>query len=254
MSDGMIPADSPAPSDEGGAEEGPVESPEVETGPHLPRRPSEPEDDLTSPLPGIVLFLTILAASALSVFLTGTPAPLPAGAPADQYSAERAFAHIQALAAQPRPVRHTGKRHRTGVPDRPARATWAGAPGAEGDGRGRPVGGARGERARARAGLQERGEGSPHGGALRRHADRTRRERRRLRRRHAAGVRPRPEGPRSTTRERRDPPVQRWGGTVLPGCLGLRRRAPLGEGRRHGGQCRLGGPAGSEHPPRRQPG
>jgi len=122
MSDGLISMDSPTPSDKGSPEKRAADSPpeqvekatnkkrsrwralKTRLGRIFPRRPSEPEDGLTSPLPGIVLFLIILAAGALSVFLIGTPAPLPSGAPADQYSAERAFVHIQALAAQPRPV------------------------------------------------------------------------------------------------------------------------------------------------------
>jgi hypothetical protein len=70
----------------------------------LPHRALEPEDRLTSPLPGIILFLSLLGVAALSIFLMRPPAPLPASASADQYSAARAFTHIQALAARPRPV------------------------------------------------------------------------------------------------------------------------------------------------------
>jgi hypothetical protein len=70
----------------------------------LPRRAPEPEDRLTSPVPGILLFLFLLGVSALSVYLIKPPTPLPASAPADQYSAARALRHVQALAARPRPV------------------------------------------------------------------------------------------------------------------------------------------------------
>jgi len=70
----------------------------------FPARPPEPEDRLVSPVPGIVLFLVLLGVAALSVLLLRPPAPLPERAPADQYSAARALPHIQALAAQPRPI------------------------------------------------------------------------------------------------------------------------------------------------------
>ena len=70
----------------------------------LPRRAPDPEDRLASPLPGIVMFLVLLGVTAASILLPSPPAPLPANAPADQYSAERALSHIQALAMQPRPV------------------------------------------------------------------------------------------------------------------------------------------------------
>ena len=70
----------------------------------FPHIPSTSQDRLTNPLPGIVLFLVLLALAALSILLIRPPAPLPASAPADQYSAARALPYIQALAARPRPV------------------------------------------------------------------------------------------------------------------------------------------------------
>ena len=50
------------------------------------------------------MFLFLLGVAALSILLLRPPAPLPASAPADQYSAARALPHIQALATQPRPI------------------------------------------------------------------------------------------------------------------------------------------------------
>lgn len=70
----------------------------------LPRRPPEPEDRLTSPVPGIILFLCLLGLAVLSILAITLPTPLPESAPEDQYSATRAMSHIQALAAQAHPV------------------------------------------------------------------------------------------------------------------------------------------------------
>jgi hypothetical protein len=122
MSDGPTPGNSRTPPDTGGPEPRPAAAPaeQVEKAPDekrgrwgawktranriLPPRPPEPEDRLTSPLPGIVLFLFLLGVAALSIFLMRPPAPLPASAPADQYSAARALTFIQALAKQPHPI------------------------------------------------------------------------------------------------------------------------------------------------------
>ena len=167
------------------------------------RRPPEPEDRLTNPLPGIVLFLFLLGVAALSIFLLRPPAPLPESAAADQFSAERAFPRPGAGHATP-PRRHCGARRGAGVTDRPAQTTGAGARGTEGGGGPRPDGGDRGERARPPARLQGRGESHPAGCALRFCADRTRGDRQRRGRRRAAGDRPRPEGRRPAAGEQRD--------------------------------------------------
>jgi len=66
----------------------------------LPRRPSEPEDGMTSLVPGIILFLCLLGLAVLSILAITLPTPLPESAPADQYSAARAMTHIRALAAR----------------------------------------------------------------------------------------------------------------------------------------------------------
>jgi hypothetical protein len=70
----------------------------------FPRVTSPSEDRLTNPLPGIILFLFLLGIAALSILLMRAPAPLPESAPADQFSAARAMAHVEALATQPRPI------------------------------------------------------------------------------------------------------------------------------------------------------
>jgi len=70
----------------------------------LPRRAPEPEDRLSSPVPGILLFLFLLGVAALSIFLIRPPAPLPESAPPDQFSAARALRHVEVLAARPRPI------------------------------------------------------------------------------------------------------------------------------------------------------
>lgn len=70
----------------------------------LPPVQSSSERRLTNPLPGIVLFLFLLGIAFLSIVLIRPPAALPATAPADQFSAERAMPHIEALATQPHPV------------------------------------------------------------------------------------------------------------------------------------------------------
>jgi Peptidase family M28 len=121
MNDGPSAEDSPAPSGTGGPEgrsAGPTsshaEKAPVETSSRrrawkaradriLPPRPPGPEDRLTSPLPGIVLFLFLLGVAALSILLLRPPGPLPASAPTDQFSAARALHHVQALAARPHP-------------------------------------------------------------------------------------------------------------------------------------------------------
>ena len=121
MSDGPTFSDSSTPSGKGGPEPRPPDPPsgQVEKAPDekrswwgarktrdhriLPPRPPEPEDRLTSPLPGIVLFIFLLGVAALSIFLLRPPAPLPESAPADQFSAARALPYVQALAARPHP-------------------------------------------------------------------------------------------------------------------------------------------------------
>lgn len=55
-------------------------------------------------LPGLILLLTLLALTALCFAVAGPPAPLPASAPADQFSAERAMQHVRAIAQEPHPV------------------------------------------------------------------------------------------------------------------------------------------------------
>jgi len=122
MSDEPTPENSPTPAAMGGGQDERSADPppeQIEKAPDeenswwrgwktranrvLPRRPPEPEDRLTNPLPGVVLFLFLLGVAALSILLVRPPAPLLEGAPADQYSAARALPHIQALAAQPHP-------------------------------------------------------------------------------------------------------------------------------------------------------
>ena len=211
MSDEPTPGSSPDPSDRGGPEKRSADPlPEqVEKAPDekssrwrawktradriFPPRPPEPEDRLTNPLPGIVLFLFLLGVAALSILLIRPPAPLPASAPADQYSAARALPHIQALAARPRPIgtpAHAAAQayliaqlKQLGLEPQVQKAV------AVRDQMVAPCG----ERARPPARLQERGQGRPADGALRLRADRTWGERRRLGLRHAAGDRPRPE-------------------------------------------------------------
>jgi hypothetical protein len=108
--DGDSPAKRPADPMPGQPEEAPDgkrswwRAVRARVGRFLPRRPPEPEDSLTSPLPGIVLFLCLLGVAVLSIYLIRPPAPLPVSASADQYSAARALTHIRALASRPRPV------------------------------------------------------------------------------------------------------------------------------------------------------
>lgn len=70
----------------------------------LPPVSTATQDRLTSPLPGIILFLFLLGIAALSILLTRPPAPLPEGAAAYEFSAERAMSYVEALAVDPHPV------------------------------------------------------------------------------------------------------------------------------------------------------
>jgi len=49
-----------------------------------------------------LVFITLASAALVSVVQTLPPSPLPANAPATEFSAERAIRHIQVIAAQPR--------------------------------------------------------------------------------------------------------------------------------------------------------
>ena len=118
MSDEPTSENSPTPSDEGGLvmrstdpPPGQVESAAGESRGRwmrwkaranriLPRRPSEPEDGMTSLVPGVILFLCLLGVAVLSILAITLPTPLPESAPVDQYSAARAMAHIRSLAAR----------------------------------------------------------------------------------------------------------------------------------------------------------
>ena len=51
-----------------------------------------------------LVFITLALAALVSVVQTLPPSPLPANAPATEFSAERAIRHIQVIAAQPRPA------------------------------------------------------------------------------------------------------------------------------------------------------
>jgi hypothetical protein len=56
-------------------------------------------------LPGVFLFLfLVLLASLAKYFSQQPPNSLPASAPPAEFSAERAFRHVEALAREPRPV------------------------------------------------------------------------------------------------------------------------------------------------------
>ena len=55
-------------------------------------------------LPGLILLLALLGLTALCFAIAGPPAPLPASAPPDQFSAERAMQHVRAIAQEPHPV------------------------------------------------------------------------------------------------------------------------------------------------------
>jgi hypothetical protein len=56
-------------------------------------------------LPAVFLFLFLVLGASVVMFLSQQPpAPLPASSPASEFSAERAFKHIEALADEPRPV------------------------------------------------------------------------------------------------------------------------------------------------------
>jgi len=56
-------------------------------------------------LPGVILFLFLVLVASLAMFLTQQPpSSLPASIPTSEFSAERAFRHVEALAHEPRPV------------------------------------------------------------------------------------------------------------------------------------------------------
>ncbi len=55
-------------------------------------------------IPAVLLLLALVGVSILSVALTNPPAPLPANTPADQFSAQRALVHVQAISGQAHPV------------------------------------------------------------------------------------------------------------------------------------------------------
>ena len=56
-------------------------------------------------LPGVFLFLFLVLVASLAMFLSQQPpSPLPASIPASEFSAERAFRHVEALVHEPRPV------------------------------------------------------------------------------------------------------------------------------------------------------
>ena len=53
---------------------------------------------------GVVVALVLGALAAVSLLALEPPDPLPASAPANEFSAERAFSHVQQIAEQPHPV------------------------------------------------------------------------------------------------------------------------------------------------------
>jgi hypothetical protein len=53
---------------------------------------------------GVVLALVLGSFGAVSLLMLEPPDPLPASAPANEFSAERAFAHVEQIAEQPHPV------------------------------------------------------------------------------------------------------------------------------------------------------
>jgi len=56
-------------------------------------------------LPAVFLFLFLVLAAAVIMFLSQQPpAPLPASIPTSEFSAERAFRHVEAIADEPHPV------------------------------------------------------------------------------------------------------------------------------------------------------
>ena len=56
-------------------------------------------------LPGLFLFLFLVLLASLVMYLSQQPPnSLPASAPPAEFSAERAFRHVEALAHEPRPV------------------------------------------------------------------------------------------------------------------------------------------------------
>ena len=58
-----------------------------------------------NPLPGVFLFLFLVLMASLVMFLSQQPpSPLPASIPTSEFSAERAFRHVEALADKPHPV------------------------------------------------------------------------------------------------------------------------------------------------------
>ncbi len=56
-------------------------------------------------LPGLSLFLFLVLLASLAMYLSQQPPnALPSSAPPTEFSAERAFRHVEALALEPRPV------------------------------------------------------------------------------------------------------------------------------------------------------
>ncbi len=56
-------------------------------------------------LPAVFLFLFLLLGASLATYLSQQPPdPLPASIPAAEFSAERAYRHVEALPVTPRPV------------------------------------------------------------------------------------------------------------------------------------------------------
>src|SRR5829696_7261549 len=53
---------------------------------------------------GVVVALVLGSFGAVSLLMLEPPDPLPASAPANEFSAERAFAHVEQIAEQPHPV------------------------------------------------------------------------------------------------------------------------------------------------------
>jgi hypothetical protein len=53
---------------------------------------------------GIVIALVLGSFAAVSLLMLEPPDPLPASVPAKEFSAERAFSHVEQVAEQPHPV------------------------------------------------------------------------------------------------------------------------------------------------------
>src|SRR5215216_6929387 len=53
---------------------------------------------------GVVVALVLGALAAVSLLTLEPPDPLPSSAPANEFSAERAFPHVQQIAERPHPV------------------------------------------------------------------------------------------------------------------------------------------------------